>query len=360
MAEAKKRLYTKVPVGLRNLMADYARQHGDEQYLRLLLSKPEMLQDDLPKVGAGRGGDYSLQVDGDFYERVKQDAKSRGRSVAELFRAYIAQLFEWEVVAPAARHPFIILVPANCLPKLLEYARQHHLDNTAVIQAGLPRILDPRLPIVPWKSGEQKRTFNMARLPVDVHAALVAAAAVRGVPVAALIRSYLCALVPPSDAEIAARRHAAGESDSAIARDLGVHSSTVGRWIKQAGGSPSPRGLNRRAVRPADAWRDCVAQRQGTKGRGHNTPNPALLFKRYGHTSGVRTPASGSGRRQRGQPRLPRSGRCPIEGHHQSRACIARSTPRPWPADCSHWLFARPCGPTDCGFPAGSDPPVRV
>ena len=59
MAEAKKRLYTKVPVGLRNLMADYARQHGDEQYLRLLLSKPEMLQDDLPKVGAGRGGDYS-------------------------------------------------------------------------------------------------------------------------------------------------------------------------------------------------------------------------------------------------------------------------------------------------------------
>jgi Homeodomain-like domain len=242
MAEAKKRLYTKLPAGLRNLMADYARQHGDEQYFRLLLSKPEMLQDDLPKVGAGRGADYSLQVDGDFHDRVKQQAKSRGRSAAELFRSYLAKLFEWEIVLPAARHPFIVRVPASCLPKLREYARRHHLDNTAVVQAGLARILDPRLPIVPLKPGEQQRTFGMRRLPVAVHAALVPAAAARGAPVAALIRSYLCALVPPSDSEIAARRHAAGESDSAIARDLGVHNSTVGRWIKQAGGSPSPRG----------------------------------------------------------------------------------------------------------------------
>jgi hypothetical protein len=48
--------------------------------------------------------------------------------------------------------------------------------------------------------------------------------------------------------------------------------------------------------------------------------------------------------RQRGQPRSPRSGRCAIEAHRRSRVCIARSTPRPSPADCSRWLSARPCG----------------
>jgi hypothetical protein len=62
-------------------------------------------------------------------------------------------------------------------------------------------------------------------------------------------------------------------------------------------------------------------------------PQAHLLFKRYGHSSGVRTPASGSRQRQQWQPRSPRSGRCAIEAHRRSRACIGRSTPRPWPAD---------------------------
>jgi hypothetical protein len=55
----------------------------------------------------------------------------------------------------------------------------------------------------------------------------------------------------------------------------------------------------------------------------HTITPTSLLFKRYGHSSGVRTPAFGSGRRRRGQPRSPRSGRCAIEGHRQSPVCLA-------------------------------------
>jgi hypothetical protein len=54
-------------------------------------------------------------------------------------------------------------------------------------------------------------------------------------------------------------------------------------------------------------------------------PQLRMLFKRYGHSSGVRTPTSGSAQRQRWQPRSLRSGRCAIEAHRRSRACIGRS-----------------------------------
>jgi ATP-dependent Lhr-like helicase len=71
-------------------------------------------------------------------------------------------------------------------------------------------------------------------------------------------------------------------------------------------------------------------------------PHPKLLFKRHGHSSGVRTPTSGSGQPRRLQPPSPRSARCASEGHHRSRACSGRSTPRPWREDCSRWPFATP------------------
>jgi hypothetical protein len=80
----------------------------------------------------------------------------------------------------------------------------------------------------------------------------------------------------------------------------------------------------------------------GCEGRWTQYPLPSLLFKRYGHNSGAQTRACGSGPQQRWQLRSPRFGRCEIEGHRQSPVCIARSTPRPWLADCSRWPFATP------------------
>src|SRR5271169_911619 len=35
---------------------------------------------------------------------------------------------------------------------------------------------------------------------------------------------------------------------------------------------------------------------------------------------------------------------CALEGHRRSPVCIARLTPRLWPADCSRWPSAKPCG----------------
>jgi hypothetical protein len=83
---------------------------------------------------------------------------------------------------------------------------------------------------------------------------------------------------------------------------------------------------------------DCVARIWGTKRAGVVLPTH-LLFKRHGHSSGVRTPTSGSGQRQQWQPQSPRSGRFVIEAHRRLRVCIGRSSPRLWPADCSRWLF---------------------
>jgi hypothetical protein len=54
-------------------------------------------------------------------------------------------------------------------------------------------------------------------------------------------------------------------------------------------------------------------------GAGTQFRQPDMLFKRYGHSSGVRTPASGSEQPWRGQPR-PRSGSYATEGHRRSRA----------------------------------------
>jgi hypothetical protein len=45
----------------------------------------------------------------------------------------------------------------------------------------------------------------------------------------------------------------------------------------------------------------------GYDGMWTQCARPSLLFKRYGHGSGVQTPASGSGQRRQGQPRSPRS-----------------------------------------------------
>jgi transposase InsO family protein len=52
-------------------------------------------------------------------------------------------------------------------------------------------------------------------------------------------------------------------------------------------------------------------------GAGTQFPQPNMLFKRYGHSSGVRAPASGSWPQQQWQPRSPRSGRCAIEAHRR-------------------------------------------
>ena len=86
--------------------------------------------------------------------------------------------------------------------------------------------------------------------------------------------------------------------------------------------------------------RDRVAR----MGRANAVMPTSPGFMRSGHSSGVRTQASGSRRQQRWRLRWPRSRQYATEGHRRSRVCIDRSTPRPWLEGCSHWIFASPCG----------------
>jgi hypothetical protein len=53
-----------------------------------------------------------------------------------------------------------------------------------------------------------------------------------------------------------------------------------------------------------------------------------------------------------------RIGQSEIEAHRRLRVCIDRSTSRPWPEDCSHWIFASPCDRVQRAF--GGEGPAGV
>jgi hypothetical protein len=73
------------------------------------------------------------------------------------------------------------------------------------------------------------------------------------------------------------------------------------------------------AVTQLPQVRPCCTE-AGHEGPWTQCPQPSLLFKRYGRSSGVQTPASGSGQRQQGRSRSSRSGPYTTEGYRQSRA----------------------------------------
>src|SRR3954454_10934657 len=67
-------------------------------------------------------------------------------------------------------------------------------------------------------------------------------------------------------------------------------------------------------------------------------PSPA--FRRYGQTSGVQTPACGSGPRRRRSSRWPDAGPCASVARRRSPASTGRWWPRPGHGDCSRRLSA--------------------
>jgi hypothetical protein len=189
-----------IPEALWNLIADYRRQHGSKQCAQLIRSKLAALtlQDNLPKIGSReRGGDrlYSIGIDIEVFDRVERYAKSRGITKTELLKACLVKLFEWDgAEVPATGHAIHIRLPPGCLPKVQEYARHYRFDAATMIQAGLARILDPRLPISPAPPRLGMQTLHCHHIPIDVYTAIQAGAAARGTTTTALVRSYLCTL----------------------------------------------------------------------------------------------------------------------------------------------------------------------
>jgi hypothetical protein len=129
-----------------------------------------------------------------------------------------------------------------------------------------------------------------------------------------------------------------GRGQTAFTRTPKLPSSTAYCFVRRMIAALQCRSARCRLCRAFGYRGDCVARRRVRKARGRNSPKSSPLFKRYGYSSGVRAPASGSWRQQQLQPRSPRSGRCAIEAHLRSRAYIGRSMPRPWPERCMHSL----------------------
>jgi hypothetical protein len=99
-----------------------------------------------------------------------------------------------------------------------------------------------------------------------------------------------------------------GTETVALAADLrSSRTRSCGCVKHETGAKPLPRRL-------------CCIE-VGSESARAQYPQPGLLFKRYGHSSGVRTPAFGSARPRQWRPQLPRFGWYAIEGYRRLRAC---------------------------------------
>jgi hypothetical protein len=85
-----------------------------------------------------------------------------------------------------------------------------------------------------------------------------------------------------------------GRGQTAFTRTPKLPSSTAYCFVRRMIAALQCRSARCRLCRAFGYRGDCVARRRVRKARGRNSPKSSPLFKRYGYSSGVRAPASGS------------------------------------------------------------------